>query len=334
MNAIVGSMHSSRVPSFRLSVALPLLLLAILIAVPFIAAAIGQQFYVSFFARILIYAIAATALNLALGFGGLVGFGHALFFGIGAYAVSMPAYFGIYNGFAHLGFAIFVCAAVGFVTGLISLRTKGIAFIMITLAFAQMGYFVLVSLKQFGGDDGMSIAKTSSFLGLDMGSTNVNYFTAVIVLVAMLWWFHKLRAAPFGMALRATRQNLARVNALGLPAMRYQLTAYVISAVLCGLAGFLLANLNAFASPGMMSWAISGELIVMVVLGGMGSVLGPLVGAFIYLGLEEYMKNFTSHWMVFFGPIIVLVAIGGTSGITGLLNWVDMRFAKGTESSS
>ena len=312
----------------RISVAVPLLLFAALILLPFVAHALEQPFYVAFTARILIYAIAATALNLALGYGGLVSLGHALFFGLGAYSVAIPAFYEIDNGWIHLAVCVVACGLVGLVTGAISLRTTGIAFIMITLAFAQMGYFVFVSLKHYGGDDGTTISGTSKFFQLDLGQTNTVYACSLIVLALATWWMARLRVSPFGMVLRGARQNARRINAIGLPARRYQLSAYVLSAILCGIAGLLLANLNAFASPSTLSWVVSGDLIVMVVLGGIGSVYGAFLGAFAFLGLEEALKLFTEHWMALFGPIIVLVALLGKAGIVGFLQGIEARIAR------
>jgi hypothetical protein len=185
---------------FRPSRWIPLLLLLALAGVPTVAAGMEQPFWTAFFARILIYAIAASALNLALGYGGLVSFGHALFLGVGAYAVGLSAFHGLGSGWLHLGFALAAAALVGLVVGAISLRTSGMAFIMITLAFAQMGYFLLVSLKQYGGDDGLPVSATSRFGALDLGSTATVYYAAWLVLVAVLWWMARLRLAPFGMA--------------------------------------------------------------------------------------------------------------------------------------
>ena len=293
----------------RPSTLVPVLLLVLLALLPAVATATGQPFWISFFARIMIYAIAASALNLALGLGGLVSFGHALFLGIGAYAVALPSFFAIDNGWLHLAFCVAFSALAALVTGAISLRTSGIAFIMITLAFAQMGYFLFVSLKTFGGDDGLPITATSRFGPLNLGSPLAVYGASFLVLVAVTWWMSRLRVTAFGMTLRAARQNARRVNAIGLQALRYQLAAYVISGTLCGVAGLLLANLNAFASPSTMAWMVSGELIVMVVLGGMGSVFGPLLGAIAFLGLEEILRGVTEHWMVVFGPLIVLMAL-------------------------
>jgi len=299
--------------------AVPLLLFALLAMVPLVAAMADQPFWIAFFARVMIYAIAASALNLALGLAGLVSFGHALFLGIGAYAVGIPSFYDSGNGWLHLVLCVGLSGFAALATGAISLRTAGIAFIMITLAFAQMGYFLFVSLKQYGGDDGLSIAHTSRFGPLNLGTPYALYGVAFGVLALLTWWIARLRMAPFGMTLRAAQQNVRRVNAIGLEARKYQLAAYVLSGIVCGVAGLLLANLNAFASPSTMAWTVSGELIVMVVLGGMGSVFGPLFGALLYLGVEEILKGFTEHWMAIFGPLIVLIALVGKHGITGLL---------------
>ncbi|NVM78423.1 branched-chain amino acid transport system permease protein [Duganella sp. SG902] len=297
----------------------PALLLGALALVPWAAGVAEQPFYVVFFARILIYAIAASALNLALGFGGLVSLGHALFLGIGAYSVAIPAYHGIDNGWLHLAVCVAACGLVGLLTGAISLRTTGIGFIMITLAFAQMGYFVFVSLKQYGGDDGTPISATSRFFGLDLGQPGVVYAVAFILLCLVIWWSARLRVAPFGMVLRGARQNPRRINAIGLRGKRYQLAAYVMSAVLCGLAGMLLANLTAFASPATLSWMVSGDLIVMIVLGGLGTVCGPLLGAVVFMGAEEVLKMITESWAAIFGLAIFLVALLRSAGLMGLL---------------
>jgi len=295
-------------------------LLIVLALVPVWGNLADQSFYVAFFARIIIYTIAAMALNLALGYGGLVSLGHALFLGLGSYSVALPAFYGVDNGWLHLLICVASCTGIGLITGAISLRTAGIGFIMITLAFAQMGYFLFVSLKQYGGDDGTSIVHTSRFWGLDLGNVYAVYLTALVLLVLLTWWMARLRVAPFGMVLRGARQNARRINAVGFAANRYLLASYVISAVICGIAGLLLANLNAFASPSTLSWVISGDLVVMVVLGGLGTVFGPLFGALAFLGLEEILKLFTTHWLAIFGLVIVLIGLLGRSGIAGLLD--------------
>jgi len=298
----------------------PLAIFVLLALVPVWGYWMDQSFYVAFFARMIIYAIAALALNLALGYGGLISLGHALFFGLGAYSVALPSFYGIDSGWVHLLATIVACGIVGYITGAISLRTTGIGFIMITLAFAQMGYFLFVSLKQYGGDDGTSISNTSHFFGLDLGDTYTLYVAAFLVLALATWWMARVRVAPFGMVLRGARQNARRVNAVGFPARKYLLMSYVLSAMLCGVAGLLLANLTAFASPSTLSWVVSGDLVVMVVLGGIGTVFGPMLGAIAFLGLEEIMKSFTDHWMAIFGLAIVVIGLVGKTGLVGLLS--------------
>ena len=307
----------------RPSLLVPLLLIAALGVLPLVAQGFGQTYYIAVVARILIYAIAASALNLALGYAGLIGFGHALFLGIGAYAVGLPSFHGLDSGFLHLGIALVACGAVAFLTGLVSLRTTGMGFIMITLAFAQMGYFFFISLKQYGGDDGLNIPSPSRFGLFDLDSPIAVYFAAFAMLCLLSGWMARLRQAPFGMVLRAARQNPRRVSAVGFPVLRYQLAAYVISAMLCGVAGLLLANLNVFASPSTLAWTVSGELIVIVVLGGVGTVFGPVFGALVFFGLEELLKMYTEHWTLIFGPIIVMLALLGKSGLMGALQRLD-----------
>lgn len=283
----------------------------LLALVPDLASALNGEFFIAFVARALIYAIAAVSLNIALGFGGMVSLGHALFIGLGMYSVALSAYFGTDNGWIHLTVALISCATVGAVTGWISLRTTGIAFIMITLAFAQMGYFVFVSLKKFGGDDGMAVSQPSVFFGIVLNSPRSVYFCSLLSLVLVLIWTQKLKSSPFGFALRACRQSGRRVASLGMNPQHYLLTGYVISAMLCGISGVLLANLNAYVSPGSMSWMVSGELIVMVILGGIGSIVGPVVGAFLYLFTEEALKSITDSWMAIFGLLILCFSLMG-----------------------
>lgn len=308
---------------------LPALLLVALVLVPALSTAIDDSFLVAFGARVLIYAIAACALNIALGFGGMVSLGHALFIGIGMYSVALPVHYGIDSGWVHLAVCVLACVVIGAVTGLVSLRTSGIAFIMITLAFAQMGYFVIVSLKQYGGDDGLGVTQASNFFGWTLGSPEAIFYCAWGLLLALTYWVMRLRKSPFGMVLRGGRQNARRINSVGLPLQRYQLTAYVLSAIPCGIAGMLLANLNAYASPSSMSWIVSGDLIVMVVMGGMGTVVGPVVGALAFMGLEEVIKAYTEHWMAVFGIVILVMAMFGKRGIVGWMSAVTDRLAGG-----
>jgi branched-chain amino acid transport system permease protein len=300
----------------------------LLTVVPVAAQAIQQPYYVTLFARIVIYALAASSLNLILGYGGMVSFGHALYFGLGAYAVGILAYHGIDNGWVHLAVAVCACATVALLTGAIALRTRGMAFIMITLAFAQMFFFLVLSLKQYGGDDGLTITQRSDFTPvLNLQYNTALYYIAWLLLVGFLYFTWRLVNSRFGMVLRGTRANERRMQSVGFPILRYRLTAYVVSACVCGVAGFLLANLAKFATPAYMAWTVSGELIVIVMLGGMGTVAGPLFGAVALLLFEELMPawlgairpDWKEHWMLVLGIAIVLIVLLARRGIYGLL---------------
>ncbi len=297
----------------------PIVFLACLVLLPVYAGMTDNAFLLALMSRIVVLAIAAVALNLVLGYGGMVSFGHALFLGLGVYSAAIPAFHGVDNGLLHLMIAVFVCGLTGLVTGAVALRTQGIAFIMITLAFAQMFYFVFVSLSPYGGDDGLRLAMGSRVAGVSLTQPGWLYAVSLALLFAALYGTRRLVPSRFGMVLRGSRINDSRMHALGFPTFRYRLAAYVLSAMLCGVAGVLYANLTQFAAPSYMSWAMSGELIVMVVLGGMGSLLGPVYGAAAMLLTEEALKTVTEHWMIIFGPIIVAVAVASRRGIAGLL---------------
>jgi branched-chain amino acid transport system permease protein len=296
--------------------------------VPVVAALIGQPFYVTLFTRILVFAIAATGLNLILGYGALVSFGHAMYIGLGAYAVGLLGHHGISNGYAHVAAALVVGALVAAGVGAICLRTSGMAFIMITLAFAQMLFFLAVSLKEYGGDDGLPVATRSDF-GLFSLAHNVTlYYAAYVVLLVVLFCFWRLIHARFGLVLRGCKSNERRMAALGYPTLRYKLAAYVLSALVCVLAGVLMANLTKFVSPSYMAWSVSGELIVMIVLGGMGTLVGPVVGATALLMLEEALsslkigidvvdKLINQHWMALIGLFVVAVVLVMKRGLYG-----------------
>lgn len=297
----------------------PWLVLAAFVLLPVHAMLMDNAFVLALMSRIVVLAIAAVALNLVLGYGGMVSFGHALFLGLGVYSAAIPAFHGLDNGLLHVLIAVLACGLTGLVTGAIALRTQGIAFIMITLAFAQMFYFVFVSLSPYGGDDGLRLAMSSRMAGVDLAQPVWLYAVSLAVLFAALYASHRLVASRFGRVLCGSRINERRMRALGYPTSLYRLAAYVISAMLCGVAGVLYANLTQFAAPSYMSWAMSGELIVMVVLGGMGSIMGPLYGAAAMLLTEEALKAVTEHWMIVFGPAIVAVAVASRRGIAGLL---------------
>ncbi|MDR3396651.1 MAG: branched-chain amino acid ABC transporter permease [Pandoraea sp.] len=312
----------------NLRTAVPLLLLALLALVPLYATFAQQPFYLTLFGRIVVFAIAAVSLDLILGYGGMVSFGHALYLGLGAYVVGILSYHGVDNGFVHLGVTLLLCAIVGAVTGLLSLRTTGIAFIMITLAFAQMFYFLAVSLKQYGGDDGLPVSAGSRFGSVSLDDPAVLYYAAFAVLCLCVWGGRRMVDARFGMVIRGSRQNDRRMRALGYPTLRYKLVAYIISAMACGVAGMLYANLTHFVSPAYMAWTASGELIVMVVLGGLGSFFGPVLGSAAMLLIEEWLKGMTEHWMIIFGPLIVVAVLVSRRGLYGLLGDLQVRLSR------
>ena len=294
-----------------------IVLLVGLALVPVVADALGQPFYVSIASRILIFALAASSLNIVLGYGGMVSLGHALFVGLGAYVVGISVSFGLTSGWVHLGMVIVLCGLVALLTSLVCLRPSGVGFIMITLAFAQMFYFMFVSLKVFGGDEGLPIPERSDFSPLSI-RTNANlYYFALLLLFVVLYFTWRLVHARFGRVLLGIKSNPRRMRMLGFPVMRYQVVAYVISGIFCGLAGLLLANLTRFTSPDYLFWPVSGDLIVMVMLGGIGTVLGPLVGAVIYLILETVLAGYSDHWMLGLGIIIVLIALLAKRGLYG-----------------
>lgn len=307
---------SWRSPRIWLASAIVLLMLL----VPLLAQWAGSSFYLSFATRIVVFAIAASGLNLVLGYGGLVSLGHALYVGLGAYVVGIAAFHGLTNGWAQLGIALALAAGVAAVTGLVSLRTRGVGFIMITLAFGQMFYFLAVSLKPYGGDDGLPISERSVLApwpALDSKIALYYLALAVLLLVMLLVW--RAVHSRFGMVLRGFHANERRMLAAGFPRLRYQLTAYVVSALVCTVAGLLQGNLTTFASPSYLSWQASGELILIVVLGGMGTVMGPLVGAVVLLVLEEMLSSWTQHWLAILGPLVLLVALVSRRGIWGVV---------------
>jgi branched-chain amino acid transport system permease protein len=295
-------------------------LLLILALAPPIAESTGGPFYISLALRILIFALAATSLNLLLGYGGLVSFGHALYLGVGAYVVAILSFHGITNGWVHLIATLVLSGLIALVMGLISLRTSGIAFIMITLAFAQMFFYLATSLKFYGGDDGLAVARRSNFEPLFSIQSNVElYYTTAIILVGTLYLSWRLVHSRLGRVLRGASSNVRRMESLGFPVLRYRLAGFVIAGCLCGLAGLLLANLARFASPAYMAWMVSGDLILMIILGGIGTVVGPLIGAAIYIILETILAAYTQHWMIILGPIILVVAMIARRGVYGFV---------------
>ncbi|MCG6951899.1 MAG: branched-chain amino acid ABC transporter permease [Betaproteobacteria bacterium] len=298
--------------------------LALLALVPAGAAYFDQPFYVDLLRRVMIFAIAALSLNLILGYGGMVSFGHAAYLGIGGYSVAILAYYGVHNGFLQLAVAIGASALVALLIGAISIRTSGIYFIMITLAFTQMLYFLGISLEEFGGDDGMALAARSDFAGLiDLGDSTAFYYVVFVVMVVFLYLIHRIVNSRFGMVIRASKSNEARTRAIGYSPYPYRLVAFVIAGAMCGVAGFLLVNHTAYLTPDFMHWTRSGEIMFMVILGGIGTAVGPVLGAFVLLLLEDIISGMAGfvgqHWQLFIGIFLVLVVLFAKRGLAGLL---------------
>lgn len=302
------------------------LLLLVLAAAPFIFDWIDQPFYLDLLSRGLILAIAVVSLNLILGFGGMVSLGHAAYIGIGAYAVGIPSYYDYYNGWLHLALALAVSAVFALVTGAVSLRTKGVYFIMITMAFGQMMYFTFLSLEEYGADDGLVIYSRSEFPDfISMDSSTGLYYWIFGLLLASLLFVHRLVHARFGRVIVGSRFNEQRMQALGFDTYRYRLACYVISAMMCGVAGMLLGNFTSFISPDMIGWARSGELIFMVIIGGVASFMGPLVGTLVFVILEEALSAITVYWHLIFGIMLVALVLFGKGGIHGWLCLLDRQ---------
>lgn len=311
--------------------ALMLLALALgLVALPFIVQALGQPALVPLATRVLIYAIAAASLNLALGFGGMVSFGHAAFFGVGGYVVGIlyrhyvddTLFLGLVPGTSQLLVALFaallVCGLIAGLIGTLCLRTSGVQFIMITLAFAQMLFFLFVSLKAYGGDDGMTIRRRNELFGLNTRDDLTFYFISLSVAALVFLALWRIVGSRFGMVLAGIRQNERRMAAIGIACDRYKLAAFVISGMGTGLAGALMANYLRFVSPDMLHWTKSGELMIMVILGGVGTLLGPLFGAAALVILETVLTSWTEHWQLALGPILLFVVLCTRGGLDGL----------------
>jgi branched-chain amino acid transport system permease protein len=306
--------------------------IALLVALPPVMTAIGETFYIDLVRRIMILAIAAVSLNLILGYGGLVSFGHAAYLGIGAYAVGILAFYGFTSGWLQWVVAIGASAVVALAIGAISIRTSGLYFIMITLAFTQMLYYLGISLEEFGGDDGMRLKAKSQFAGLiDLRDPVAFYYLALALMLVSVFLVYRIVNSRFGMVLRAAKSNEARTRAIGFSPYPYRLAAFVMAGAMCGLAGALYANHTNYIVPGLMSWQHSGDLMFMVILGGMASTAGPVLGAFAFIFTEEMLKVFLNwvaplfgkrdwaeYWAVLMGPLLILSVIFFRRGLAGI----------------
>jgi len=307
-------------------------LLVLLALIPPIANWFDNPFLITMFNRAVIFALAAVALDFIMGYGRLVSFGHAAFFGLGAYTVgilsthamqSMPLLFdwaGSNEALVSWLLAMLVSGLYALIVGLISLRTSGVYFIMITLAFSQLIFFVVISLSQYGGQDGLALWGRNTFAGVPLDDPVVFYYLCFGLLLAVLYMLHRMVNSRFGRVIQGSRQNELRMRALGFDPFRYRLVAFVISGALTGLAGALLANNNEFVDPSLASWMQSGNFLVIVLLGGMSSLIGPIYGALTLLLMEEILISITEHWQIILGPVLVLVVLFFRGGIYGALS--------------
>lgn len=305
-------------------------LIVALLAVPLWALMSSQPFTITLATRVAILALAAVGLNIALGLGGMVSFGHALFFGVGGYAAGIMAHHA-FNGTAILGFsgtnqmlpiwavAMLFSGAVAAAVGALSLRTSGIFFIMITLAFAQMFFYFALSWPAYGGEDGLPIFVRNQFPGLNTMRPWEMFLVSYGALLVGLVVFALIRASRFGAALMAIRQNPDRAAAVGIAPFGVKLAAFVISGMITGLAGALMADLTRFVSPAMMAWQMSGELIVIIILGGTGRLMGPVAGAAILVGFEVFFGGITEHWKLWLGLVLLAAVLFARGGVVGLI---------------
>jgi branched-chain amino acid transport system permease protein len=299
--------------------ALPVVLFVIFAALPLLAAFKAEGYVLSLVTRVMIFAIAALALDLLIGYGALVSFGHAAFIGLGAYTVAILGAHGVNDALITLPLALAVSALFAWATGIVCLRTKGVYFIMITLAFGQMIYFTASSLAPYGGDDGLTIRVRSTFAGFPiLANDRALYYVCLGFLLGTYLLCRALIVSRFGRVYRGARENALRMSTIGFEVYRFQLAMYVIAGMIGGLSGFLLGNATDFVSPAYMSWQRSGELLIMVIFGGIGTLTGAIVGAAAFLLTEEWLSGITEHWKVIFGPLLVVVALLAPGGLIGV----------------
>jgi len=296
----------------------PVVILAMLLALPTLLEALDQAYYTGFATRVLIFALAASSLNLVLGFGGMVSLGHAAFFGVGAYVAAICYDAGISEGLLVLPLAMAVAGLFALAVGAISLRTRGVYFIMITLAFAQMTYYLFISARAWGGDDGLPIYERMQFAGLSLAGDNALYYLALGALSLCMLLFARLARARFGHTIQAIRDNETRMEALGYPVFRYRLVCFALGGAVAGLAGALLANLTGMASPNLLQWTQSGTLLVMVIIGGVGYLWGGIVGAVVLLLLEEFLLAWFEHWHIVLGLLLIGIVLFAPRGVAAL----------------
>ncbi|MGA8227371.1 MAG: branched-chain amino acid ABC transporter permease [Xanthobacteraceae bacterium] len=316
MVALPASTTQPRTPA---DVVAPVLIFIALAAVPLVAIYGAQTYVLDLFSRIMIFAIAAIALDFLIGYGGLISFGHAAFVGLGAYAVGILSVHGFTDALIALPVALAASALFALATGAVCLRTQGVYFIMITLAFSQMVFFTASSLAPYGGDDGLTVRARDTIAGFAlMHDARSFYYIVFACLLVTYLLCRALIASRFGRVFCGARENPIRMASIGYNIFRYQLVAYVIAGAFGGLSGFLLANAAEFVSPAYMSWQRSGELVIMVLLGGTGTLYGAVMGAAVFVLAEEWLSGLTEHWKMIFGPLLVLIVLFARGGLIGL----------------
>lgn len=304
------------------------LVLAGLIVLPLAA----NPYLLAVASRIVIYGMLAMSLDLIIGYAGLISFGHAAYFGCGAYIVAILMLGGVTSGFVAFPVAIIGAALVAAIVGAFSLRTRGIYFIMITLAFAQMLYYLVIGQQSLGGDDGMSLPGRSDFGALvDLSKPSQFYYFALILLAGVTIGLKRVVGSRFGLLLDACRQNETRLASVGIPTYRYKLVGFVIAGGVAGLAGALMVNLEAYLSPNLLDWKVSGIVTMMIVMGGIRTLYGPLIGAAAYIALEVTITPYTTHWMAILGPLLLLTALFWRNGIWGSLRGAEAPASKAPE---
>lgn len=309
---------------------LPFAIFGCLALFPLFAVMGAENYLLGLVVRVMIFAIAALSLDLLVGYGGLVSFGHAAFIGIGAYAVGILGAHGVHDAFITLPVALVAAASFAFLSGLVCLRTKGAYLIMITLAFGQMVFFTATSLAPYGGDDGLTIEARSTVVGFAVLKDQHAFYYVVFGCLLLCYLFcRSLVSSRFGRVFRGAKEDAVRVSTLGFQVYRFQLIGYVIAGTMGGLAGFLLANATNFVSPAYMSWQRSGELLIMIILGGTGTLHGAVIGSITFLLLEEWLAGFTEHWKMIFGALLVCVALFMPSGLAGIANTIKRRVRRG-----
>lgn len=306
----------------------------LIIMIPAWAYFADEPFTITLMTRAAIFALAAVGLNIALGLGGLVSFGHAAFFGMGGYVMGILAHHAqtytpmiefplLIEGTKSMPLVwlltLFLSGALAWVIGVLSLRTSGVYFIMITLAFAQMMFFFSISWSAYGGEDGLSIYVRNGFPGLNTLDPIQFFLIAFTILCAALFLYARLAKSSFGLALNAARQSPQRVETVGLNTQRLRLVAFVISGAITGLAGALFADLNRFVSPTMFSWQLSGEIMVFIIIGGVGRLFGPVVGALVFVALEHFLGGLSEFWHIYLGLLLLVIVLFGRGGIIGLI---------------